>query len=893
LIEREIGAGGMATVYLARDIRHRRQVALKVLNPELGAVIGAERFLAEIEVTANLQHPNLLPLFDSGEADGLLYYVMPYVAGESLRAKLTREKQLPVEEAVEIAAAIASALDYAHRHGVIHRDLKPENILLHEDQPLVADFGIALAISKAADQRITQTGISLGTPQYMSPEQATGDRTVDGRSDIYSLGVITYEMLTGEPPHSGRTTQSTIAKVVMDRPRSIRLSRDTVPVYVEAAVSRALAKVPADRFHTAREFGAALQGRGIPTPYETSTPEGVPRIAASATRRRKLTTVAAGVAVGALAIFAAIAAWRKSTEKGSNTSVASFYVDLPASHGMRERVKNVAISPDGKTVAFVAQSDSSSHVHLRRVEDLEPRLVPHTNGAVDVAFSPDGSWLTVAMADGTLRKIQPDGSAMVTMAERLKYFGSLTWATNQTLVVGGAEAAHNGLGLLAASSGIIRPLTRPTTRLGSHGMPLVGPDGATLLFEDWGPAYTEDDFLAIGSLTSGEFVTTPLPSVQPIGIVDGRILYVSPSGAIMAVPFDAGNRRLTGEPIRVMEGIGADNRGLLGESPHSLAALSSNGTLVYTRGHPTQHLVSIDLATKQRTTLTSEDRDHLSPWSGPPRFSPDGRRVAVNVISMRGDTTVSDIWTLDAATRTFARLTSIGNVVAPEWTPDGRRVVFTTWYERKPTIWWQVADGSRAAEKLLELPDGQVVRSANVTPDGLGVVFCKVTDLLGNSDLFYLPFTGERKPQRLAGPFGFECDARVSPDGQWLAYVANEDGRTHIYVRPFRSAGSRGQVSVDVGDSPRWARDGSRLYYRHAESSLVRGSLFVARIKAAPSGVNVQKPDQLLPVQEGGVYDISPDGTHVVMLAEGDSRVQLVVTSNWIAQLRARIDASK
>ena len=321
----------MATVYLARDIRHRRQVALKLLDPELGAVIGAERFLAEIEVTANLQHPNLLPLFDSGEADGLLYYVMPYVAGESLRAKLTREKQLPVEEAVQIAAAVASALDYAHRHGVVHRDLKPENILLHEDQPLVADFGIALAISKAADQRITQTGISLGTPQYMSPEQATGDRTVDGRSDIYSLGVITYEMLTGEPPHSGKTTQSIIAKVVMDRPRSIRLSRDSVPVYVEAAVSRALAKVPADRFHTAREFGAALQGKGILTPYETLTPEGLPPIASTpATRRRKFMTLAAGVVAAALVIFAAIAAWRKSTEKGTNTSVATFYVDLPS-----------------------------------------------------------------------------------------------------------------------------------------------------------------------------------------------------------------------------------------------------------------------------------------------------------------------------------------------------------------------------------------------------------------------------------------------------------------------------------------------------------------------------------------------------------------------------------
>jgi serine/threonine-protein kinase len=202
-IDREIGRGGMATVYLARDVRHDRRVALKVLNPELGAVVGVDRFIAEIKVTANLQHPNLLPLFDSGEADGRLFYVMPFVDVESLRSRLTREKQLPVEEALRIAAAIAGALDYAHRHGVIHRDLKPENILLHDGQPLVADFGIALAVSVAGGNRITQTGISLGTPQYMSPEQATGDRAIDGRTDIYSLGAMLYEMLVGDPHISG------------------------------------------------------------------------------------------------------------------------------------------------------------------------------------------------------------------------------------------------------------------------------------------------------------------------------------------------------------------------------------------------------------------------------------------------------------------------------------------------------------------------------------------------------------------------------------------------------------------------------------------------------------------------------------------------------------------
>jgi serine/threonine-protein kinase len=227
VLERELGQGGMATVYLAKDLRHDRLVALKVLLPELGAilVLGPERFLAEIRLTANLRHPHLLPLFDSGEAGAReaggwrLFYVMPYVEGESLRARLERERQLPVDEAVRIACEVASALDYAHRHGVIHRDLKPENILLEDGQAVVADFGIALAVSKAGGARITQTGLSLGTPQYMSPEQATGDRVVDGRADVYSLGAALYEMLAGEPPHTGGTLQAVIARVLTERTR--------------------------------------------------------------------------------------------------------------------------------------------------------------------------------------------------------------------------------------------------------------------------------------------------------------------------------------------------------------------------------------------------------------------------------------------------------------------------------------------------------------------------------------------------------------------------------------------------------------------------------------------------------------------------------------------------
>ena len=259
-IERELGQGGMATVYLAQDLKHDRKVAIKVLRPELSAVLGAERFLSEIKVTANLQHPNLLPLFDSGEAGGLFYYVMPFVEGETLRARLERERQLPVDETVRLAGMLAGALDYAHERGVIHRDLKPENILLQSGQPMIADFGIALAVAHAGGSRVTETGLSLGTPQYMSPEQASGDRVIDARSDQYSLAAVIYEMLTGEPPHTGATAQAIISRLLTEKPRSIRATRAAVPVAVERAIERGLAKPPADRFATCGALASALAG---------------------------------------------------------------------------------------------------------------------------------------------------------------------------------------------------------------------------------------------------------------------------------------------------------------------------------------------------------------------------------------------------------------------------------------------------------------------------------------------------------------------------------------------------------------------------------------------------------------------------------------------------------
>jgi eukaryotic-like serine/threonine-protein kinase len=259
-IDRELGRGGMATVYLAQDLKHRRQVALKVLHPHLAHALGPERFLREIETAASLTHPHLVPLFDSGTAgEGLVWYTMPYIEGESLRDRLRRERQLPIADAVRIATEVAEALGYAHEHGVIHRDIKPENILLAGSHALVADFGIARALTAAGGERLTETGLTVGTPPYMSPEQAAGDRELDARSDLYSLGCVLYEMLAGEPPFTGPTAQAVIAKRFTAPIPPLRAARDTVPAWLQSTVEKSLAKVPGDRFSSAAQFAAALQ----------------------------------------------------------------------------------------------------------------------------------------------------------------------------------------------------------------------------------------------------------------------------------------------------------------------------------------------------------------------------------------------------------------------------------------------------------------------------------------------------------------------------------------------------------------------------------------------------------------------------------------------------------
>ncbi len=385
-VQREIGAGGMATVYLARDIKHDRDVALKVLRTDLSAAIGTDRFLTEVQIAARLDHPHILTLIDSGSVDGTLFYVMPYVRGESLRARLARERQLSLHDALSITRQIASALDYAHAQGVVHRDIKPENILLHEGEAVLADFGIALAVAEADGTRLTQTGLSLGTPQYMSPEQAAGERTLDARSDLYSLGAVLYEMLAGEPPVTGATKQAIIAKLLAERPTSLRVIRDTVPEGVDSAVFKALSKVPADRFETAGAFIRALD-----TPSATNaSPPPPPRVN---TRIRAALGVAGAVAVVAIGTWFA-----RGKIAGGGRTVTT----LADRHQITftGAVAIPAISGDGKMLAYRTTTCGPNRclygIDLQDVTGGPPhRLLAGANSIYTIDWSPDRNNLLV------------------------------------------------------------------------------------------------------------------------------------------------------------------------------------------------------------------------------------------------------------------------------------------------------------------------------------------------------------------------------------------------------------------------------------------------------------------------------------------------------------------
>ncbi len=889
-IGREIGAGGMATVYLARDLRHNRSVALKLLNPELGAVLGSDRFLSEIQVTANLQHPNLLPLFDSGDADGLLFYVMPYIAGESLRARLMREKQLPVDEAVHVAVAIASALDYAHRQGVVHRDLKPENILLHEDQPLIADFGIALAVSRAGGNRITQTGLSLGTPQYMSPEQATGDRSVDGRTDIYSLGAMLYEMLVGDPPYTGSTTQAIIAKVITERPRRVRLSRDSVPVHVDAAIDCALAKLPADRWHTAHQFADALRGKAVALPSSAPTHAAAERESAGVLGRLKTSPLAWAAA---LIVAVAITAWERNRRELPDAAPVRFALSLMPSERLAVSVAQpITISPDGRRIVYVG----ARQLYVRDLDRLQTRALAGTENAISPAVSPDGRWVAFTSL-GKLKKVPIDGGPATVLSDATGPAGVSWLSTGELVLAKQNRSSNTTLWRVPADGGDPQLLAPLDSASGERYQwyPHAYARERLVLYTSLGRAGVSGPRLAAFSLKTGKTTQLGIEGTYVLGVALGQLIYVRSDGALMAVPFDAQRIRVTGSSIPLAEGVQV-------QTVAAAAAVSPTGTLVYLHGASTSQVVLVDEHGASRTLL-EEKRRYLHP-----RYSPDGSRIAFDVASAQA----TDVWVADLASGTFTRLTTTGNSDRPEWSPDGKRIVFLANRDTSSApwgVWWQPADGSAPAERIFA--GNYDIREAILTPDGRSIVY-REDNTQSRADIMLLPLDTPRVPRPLLTSQFDEMLPRVSPDGRWLAYTSDESGQTEVYVVPFPAVSGRFQVSVGGGSEPLWSPDGTRLFYRNS-AQVIAVTIARQNAEAPPehddAGLSAerQRPgaESRSPLTITGRttlfeadysthpwhpnYDVAPGGKHFVMLRPSTDETQLIVVVNWVDELRRRI----
>ncbi len=859
-VERELGEGGMAKVYLADDLKHERKVAIKVLNPELAALVGAERFLAEIKTTANLLHPHILPLFDSGAADGFLFYVMPFVEGETLRQRLDREKQLPVDQAVEIAADVGEGLAHAHAHGVVHRDVKPANILLHAGKPVISDFGIALAVNAGGGTRLTETGLSLGTPHYMSPEQATGDPNVGPPSDVYALGCVLYEMLVGEPPYTGSTPQAILGKIIMGRADPVTEQRAAVPPNVDAAIRRALEKVPADRFATAEDLVAALRNPGYRYGAQAADP---------ATGTRQWRGVAALTGILALVSTAALT-WTVATRDArAPESVTTLSIDLPEGDRLNLRASSaagLAVSPDGRTVVYAGTRDGADLLFQRSLERDDVRPIPGSEQATGPFFSPDGASVGF-FVDRRLLRVELAGGIPAELGELENLQHGGTWGPDGFIYFGVHES---GISRIPEGGGTPELLTEVIgASVRDHKAPLVLPGARSILFQPETQS-PETNFIEVQNLDTGErkrLVVGTDPTYADPYLVFNR------AGTLMAVRFDADRLETVGEPYALMEGI-ATGDAVGGAAQYALAG----GTLAYAPGATGgAALVRVDFEGAAVETLAEEALLSL------PRVAPDGSRVAY----ISGE----EIWVVDLERRIPTRISGAltQQQAAFAWLPDSRSIAFSQ-RDNVSAIHVVAADRPGASRPLSSSDRLQIANSWS--PNGQLALY---RDRVGTSrDVLVLDTTSATETV-VAGTEANEMGAMFSPDGELIAYVSDETGRFEVYVQPYPGPGRREQVSSGGGTEPMWSSDGRRLYYRNGPDMMVvevtAGPAFEL---GSPRLLFTSEDYDLNPSNGPGTawYDVLPGERGFVMIrGAGQLRSQIVVVLNFLELVR-RADPS-
>ena len=851
-IESELGEGGMATVYLADDLKHERKVALKVLKPELAAVVGADRFLAEIKTTANLQHPHILPLFDSGEADGFLFYVMPYVEGESLRERLDREHQLPVDDAVRIAANVAEALDYAHRQGVIHRDIKPANVLLQDGKPVISDFGIALAVGVAGGGRLTETGLSLGTPHYMSPEQATGDQSVGLATDIYALGCVLYEMLVGEPPYTGSTAQAILGKIIAgDAPAPAEM-RASIPANVDAVIRKALERLPADRFSTVARLAEALGDPG----FEGSGS----RAAATSVARQGVFNRIGWMSTTLLA--SALAVWGWSRPQASQPVVRT-----QISLGQRLSVLNrraypLDISRDGTRLVYLAEESGVRRLFVRELAETTPHVLGGTEGAQQPFFSPDGSWVGF-FASGELQRVAVSGGAPIAITQLPPgETRGASWGDDASILFTAGPNLYTVPEIGGAPTAFEQTFLAEDARVGADSVAEAGP-------ASW-PHHLPDGEHALVSIRQGTGVLDlrtgeirfVFNGTQARYLASGHLLFHAGEGRIRAVSFDLPSLRITGAQLPALESV---FRGPGGGA--ASFAISDTGTLVYVAGgfERTLWLVDGDGGEAQIAVLP---RDYRSP-----RVSPDGTRVAVLV-----DPRPSGIWMVDLERAAVAPVATDRHHPSLTWAPDGERLAFPLDGDMHWILWRLGGEPQRAARR----PLSQFLPSWSIDDQ---IVVREINPETG-SDLIALNLEDSSTRPFLATPASESAPA-FSPDGRWIAYTSDVSGAQEVYVRPFPGPGPRHSVSVAGGTEANWPGDGRELFYRRGDQIMAVG--VVTTPDFSPGSPRQLFDASAYDLSQFGNWDVRPGGGFVMVKGDPSMLRRLEVVQNFSEELRQRV----
>jgi eukaryotic-like serine/threonine-protein kinase len=849
-----LGAGGMGTVYRARDTRLGRTVAIKVLHPDTAADLDRRtRFEREARLLSALSHPRVCAFYDIGQQNGFDFLVMEHLEGETLAARLERGP-LPIDDALEIGAQIAAGLHEAHRTGITHRDLKPANVMLTRTGARLLDFGLArLRPAAASATSITGTVLTaehtlVGTIPYMSPEQLRG-ADVDSRSDIFSLGVVLYEALTGKRPFNGDAPASIMAGILERDPPGLSTDLPGAPPALERLLRHCLIKNPDDRWQSARDLEIELSAmRGAPV-ATASRPS-------SAHRRWR-----AGAGQVALAIVAATAAvvWIGTHNDAGSEAPAplvQFAIQLAAGESIHDHSSSsVALSADGARIAYAVNTRKGRGVFVRAFDTASGALVPGTDRATSPMFSPDGQWLAFE-SGGALKKVRIDGGTAVRLCD-LPYYAGGSWGRDGIVV---APSFTSGLFHVDASGGRPTRLTTVDETKGerAHVWPQVLPDGR-VLFTIWTGGSFDEARIALLTPADGRYHVVLEGGFH--GRHVGNRLIFARGNRLFEAPFDPDRDTVAGAPVQLVEGVAGD-----GGSGVAMFAVDGRGTLAYIPGiqQPVpRSIVEVDQSGAQRT-ISDAARAFVAL-----RLSPDERRLAVWI-----EEAVAAVWLKDMSRDPLTRLTFSGDDHGPVWSPDGRRIAYENGRASTHRIFVRAADVPGEDRQITSGDHHHYLN--DWSPDGASLLYTEYHPESG-ADLWLVNAEGPPQPRPFrATPFA-ETHATFSPDGRWIAYVANDSDANEVYVQSASGGGDRTQISSGGGDEPAWSRKGDRLFYR-------TGPRMMSVPVTPGDSFSAGRPEPLFEgmyhynVSPNRTYDVTSDGRFIMVALPDPSSTPRQVT---------------